>query len=557
MPPAPAGISVSTTGSLHIVGDVVAASAAQASYPGPFTYVSSNGSVLGLSLNPPGYHTKFVARLVSPNGQVYVVAVGAGKASVVVEGAHGTSAAPPALQNVTISNASPVKVQPAKLQFSATGAGNSQSVGVTQSGYSGSFTQSNSCAGIATIATRSNAAGKAEFLVTAVGEGSCAASFAGGNAQSGTLPIAVTLKSKIVLSPASVTIKTTASKSVDVSQPNYDGTFDESDTCHKIANVIEKKNAGGTARFVIAPLHNGACTATFAGGDGETAKLPISVALPRVQVSPDSLSFTTSGAGSARTVSVSQSGYHGKFAESDSCPNVASIVATTNAGGKAKYAVTALGNGSCAATFTGGKSEHARLPIAVALPGPVLLVPSSLNFTATGGAHAQNVTVSQSGYSGTFSELDDCSGTSTIEPSTAKIYTVTPIGAGSCTAVFTGANRESAPLSISVIVPGDVTASPAPLNFLATGAANAVVETVTQSSYGGTFSESDTCGGIAVFSAISNAGGIATYNVTPLGAGICHAVFTGGAGATFTLGVTVTETGFGVQVRHSRGGTRR
>jgi hypothetical protein len=102
-----------------------------------------------------------------------------------------------------------------------------------------------------------------------------------------------------------------------------------------------------------------------------------------------------------------------------------------------------------------------------------------------------------------------------------------------------------------------VVAMPAPLNFLAIGAANAVVETVTQASYAGTFSESDTCSGLAVFSTLTNGGGTATYNVTPLAAGICHAIFTGGGGATFTLGVTVTQTSFGVQIRRAQRETQR
>jgi hypothetical protein len=557
MPPAPAAISVVTAGSLQIVGDVVAASSVQGSYHGPFTYASSNGKVLGLSLSPPAYGTTFAARLVSPNGQAYVVAVGPGKASVIVYGTHGTSAAPPSLQNVTISSASPVKVQPGKLQFTATGPANSQSVSVTQRGYTGTFRQSNSCAKIATIATRSNAGGKAEYLVTAVGEGSCAASFTGGNAQTQNVPISVMLTSKVIVSPASVTIKTTASMSVDVSQSNYDGRFDEADTCNKIANLIEKKNAEGRARYVVAPVGNGACNATFTGGQGQTAKLPISVALPRVKIAPASLSFTTSGSSSAQTVSVSQGSYHGSFDESDDCENVATVAATSNGGGKAKYTVTAVANGACSAIFTGGKGEREHLPIAVALPGPVLLVPTSLSFSATGAGHAQNVTISQSGYSGSFREIDDCSGISTVVSSSRTVFKVTPTNAGSCTAVFTGGNGESAPLPISVVLPGEVIAMPAPLNFLAIGAANAVVETVTQASYAGTFSESDTCSGLAVFSTLTNGGGTATYNVTPLAAGICHAIFTGGGGATFTLGVTVTQTSFGVQIRRAQRETQR
>ncbi len=551
LPPTPPSISVLTAGTLKIVGDLLAASATQGSYHGPFTYVSSKGAVLGLSLKPPTYQTKFSSRVTSSNGKVYVVAAGTGTASVTVYGSQGVTAAPPALQNVTITSSTPVKVQPGQLSFTSAGTGNAKSVTVTQDGYSGSFSQSNSCAKIASVTEKSNAGGKASYLVTPLGTGSCAAVFAGGNAKSATLPISVSVESQIVLSPASVTLKTTASTTVDVSQKNYTEAFRESDTCARIAQIVARTNGGGKAKYVVSSLGNGACNATFTGGDGASAKLPISVALPRVKLSPTSMTFNTSGSSSAQVVSVSQKGYDGSFTETDDCLNVTTVVAMSNGHGKAMYTVTASATGSCNATFTGANRERARLPIAVALPGSVLLVPTSLNFSGTGPGHAQSVSASQSGYSGTFTEIDDCSGISTIVPSTHGMFTVTAINDGSCTAVFTGGNHQTAPLPILVAVPGGVTASPSPLNFLATGAPSAIVETVTQSAYGGTFMESDTCSSIAAFSVLTNGSGTATYRVTPLAAGICEAVFTGGASQTFVLGVTVTQTGFGVQVRRA------
>lgn len=559
IPPAPPAISVLTAGTLRIVGDLLAASATQGSYHGPFTYISSKGAVLGLSLNPPRYQTKFSSRVVSPDGKVYVVAVGTGTASVTVYGSQGLMASPPALQNVTIASATPVKVQPGQLSFAATGAGNAKTATVTQDGYSGRFSQSNSCAHIASVMEKTNAGGKASYLVTPLGTGSCAAVFAGGNAKSATLPISVSLASKIVVAPSSLTLKTTASIDVDVSQNNYTDAFRESDTCARVAGILAKRNNGGKAKYVVTPIGNGACNATFTGGGGESAKLPISVALPHVKLSPANLTFLTSGSSSAQTVTVSQKGFDGSFTEADDCANVATVVATSNGHGAATYRVTASATGACNATFTGASRERARLPIAVALPGPVVLVPTTLNFSGTGPGHAQNVSASQSGYSGAFTEIDDCSGIATIVPSPTihGTFVVTPNNDGSCTAVFTGGNHQTAPLPILVVVPGGVTASPSPLNFLATGASNAIVETVTQSSYGGTFMESDTCSVIAAFTVLTNGSGSATYRVTPLAAGICEAVFTGGAAETFVLAVTVTETGFGVQVRRAHQGVRR
>jgi hypothetical protein len=83
---------------------------------------------------------------------------------------------------------SSIKLTPATVSFTA--AGQSQSVGVTESGYSGTFSESDSCGGIATIA---NASGG--FFVTAAAAGTCFATIADTNGNSTKLGVPVTTTS--------------------------------------------------------------------------------------------------------------------------------------------------------------------------------------------------------------------------------------------------------------------------------------------------------------------------------------------------------------------------
>jgi hypothetical protein len=83
---------------------------------------------------------------------------------------------------------STIKLTPATVSFTA--AGQSQSVGVSENGYSGTFSESDTCSGIATIA---NASGG--FSVTAAAAGTCFATIADTNGNSTKLGVTVTTTS--------------------------------------------------------------------------------------------------------------------------------------------------------------------------------------------------------------------------------------------------------------------------------------------------------------------------------------------------------------------------
>ncbi|MHB8198963.1 MAG: hypothetical protein ACYDGW_11995 [Vulcanimicrobiaceae bacterium] len=185
-------------------------------------------------------------------------------------------------------------------------------------------------------------------------------------------------------------------------------------------------------------------------------------------------------------------------------------------------------------------------------PQPVRLSTSTMNFTALGASAAQPVTVWQSALTTAYAESDTCKGVATIAQTSrvalgTATYSVTPIGAGGCTATFTGTANESAVLTITSApnAGGGVTANPSSLSFLAIGASYAQNLNVSQSNFTGAYSESDSCTGVVTVSVTSNSGGAAVYEVTPAAVGTCQITITGGSGKTATVGVTVTSTSVG------------
>lgn len=80
---------------------------------------------------------------------------------------------------------------------------------------------------------------------------------------------------------------------------------------------------------------------------------------------------------------------------------------------------------------------------------PVTVTPSSLSLLGTSPSDAAFVTVSESGYSGSFTMQSTCASVATIAASNNQ-YLVTPLAAGTCSATFTDAGGNTAVLPIVV-----------------------------------------------------------------------------------------------------------
>jgi hypothetical protein len=89
-----------------------------------------------------------------------------------------------------------------------------------------------------------------------------------------------------------------------------------------------------------------------------------------------------------------------------------------------------------------------------------------------------------------------------------------------------------------------LTVQPNPVNVYGTGSANAKTITVDETSYPGTFTESDNCAGKATISPASANGPHATFTVTGVAAGTCVATFTDAFNQQTTTQVIVTTNGF-------------
>ena len=85
--------------------------------------------------------------------------------------------------------------------------------------------------------------------------------------------------------------------------------------------------------------------------------------------------------------------------------------------------------------------------------------------------------------------------------------------------------------------PGVLSVSPATVQLTGTGLSNAIL--VQETGYSGTFSESDTCSGIATLTSSSATGPAAAFAVTASGAGACSATFSDTQGQHITIPVGV------------------
>ena len=88
-----------------------------------------------------------------------------------------------------------------------------------------------------------------------------------------------------------------------------------------------------------------------------------------------------------------------------------------------------------------------------------------------------------------------------------------------------------------------LTAGPNPTDVYGIGPTFAKPITVTETGYGGTFGENDTCSGVATVTTSNNHGATATYTVTGTAAGSCSATFTDSNSQQANVNIVVTTNG--------------
>ncbi len=209
-------------------------------------------------------------------------------------------------------------------------------------------------------------------------------------------------------------------------------------------------------RFLVAAIASALAALLFGCGGGGGA-IPPPPPQP-VRLSTSTMKFTALGASAAQPVTVWQSALTTAYTESDTCKGVATIAQTSPVTlGTAVYSVTPIGAGGCAATFTGTANESAVLTITSAPNGGgggVTANPSSLSFLAIGASYVQNLNVSQSNFTGAYSESDSCTGIVTVSVTSnsggAAVYKVTPAAVGTCQITITGGSGKTATVGVTV-----------------------------------------------------------------------------------------------------------
>jgi hypothetical protein len=78
------------------------------------------------------------------------------------------------------------------------GAAFAKTINVTETGYGGTFGESDNCSGIATVTTSNNHGSTAHYTVTGVAAGSCAATYTDSSSQQATVNIVVTTNGIII-----------------------------------------------------------------------------------------------------------------------------------------------------------------------------------------------------------------------------------------------------------------------------------------------------------------------------------------------------------------------
>ncbi len=217
-PPSAPALTVNLIGPLQTVGQTAVLQVSQPGFLGPYTITSSNGAVLGLQQKLPVTSTQRAPQsvgpqtIISPNGQAYVTALSRGTASITVDGFGGLSLSPTQLQNISIVAASPspspspspssppapMGIAPSTLALTGTGASNAQTLVVTETGYTGSFTESDTCSTIATVTPSSGTGPSFTFTVTGVAAGTCSATFTDTNGQHVSANIGVTTTGVVI-----------------------------------------------------------------------------------------------------------------------------------------------------------------------------------------------------------------------------------------------------------------------------------------------------------------------------------------------------------------------
>ena len=182
----------------------------------------------------------------------------------------------------------PLTVSPAALAIGAANPATASFV-VAETWYDAFFRESDTCAGIATIASSGithiigNGSGSPpnqtaeQFLVTQVGAGTCAATISDDHEGSILVPITSTVYGPLSAGTANISLGNGAPMNASdlISEANYSGVFTESDSCAGIATIALSPSNGPMATLAATQLASGMCAVQIADNHGGSIAVQI------------------------------------------------------------------------------------------------------------------------------------------------------------------------------------------------------------------------------------------------------------------------------------------
>jgi hypothetical protein len=320
---------------------------------------------------------------------------------------------------------------------------------------------------------------------------------------------------------------------------NYIGTYTESDTCSGLATIGGGGN-GPSANFsaTINPsLETPAvCEVTIGVADGSVPAQMVQLTLSppgALSVNPGALSFGNPHS-AAQAVVVNEARYIGGPFTADTSTNrtsdgtpacgahvsVAPASMTADVNGNATATITPVSTitTGCVVHFADNHGGSAFVYVVVGnAPGPLAVNPTSLNYVQpTSGA--QNITITDPNFTGSFTLGDNCGGAVSYNPNGAggasATVTISPVAPnGGCQITVGDGYNPPVSVHISVGNPiGPLTLNPTSLTFAA-HTAPAQNFQISDPNFTGTFTMADNCGGAVTYN--GGSGSSATIAVTP------------------------------------------
>jgi len=484
-------------------------------------------STLSASSDNTGVATVSPASGTGPGPVTFnVTPVTEGSAHITVSDTLGQSA-----QVSIVVSAGGLVVNPTSLVFTVTGA--SQTFTASESDYTGLITATSGNPGQASVSPASQTGPNPfTFTVTPVAAGN--PEIAVSDTHAHTKFVAIMVTGPLTPTPTSLTFNgTTATQSISVNDPNYTGSITASSTDLSVATVTSP-GVGPTASFTVTPVNQPvsgrSATINFSDANLGTTSASVTVNPGALGVSTSSISLV--GAGSSSSFTASETLYSGPITAASTNTGVATVSPASAAGpGPNTYTVTAVGPGP--ATINVTDNHGGTQPISITVTAVPTVTPATLTYTDVGVANAQNATISEPGYSGTFSVVaNSCGSIATVGPiaGTGPSTTVpvtalaTTASGGSCSfSIKDNVNGGvSLPVNVTVGPFGVVVPSKTTLSFGDVGAGAAQTFTVSETNYTGAFTIDTTAcpSSVATVSPTSGNAGT-TFTVTPVFSGTC------------------------------------